>query len=104
MKYYFIVEHPAAKPDPTPAKPDTKKEEDEEMDVEKFLQQLTDAQAYALLEKALRHAAQQPEPEWSRTEGAWKKASEKGLVNGTAPEGYVKRDELAAVLDRGGLL
>ena len=100
MKYYFVVERPATQPKPT----EPKKEEDEEMDVEKFLKQLTDAQAYALLEKAMRHASSLPEPEWSQTEGAWKTATEKGLVNGLAPEGYVKRDELAAVLDRGGLL
>ena len=99
VKYYFVIEHPATRPKPT--KPE---QEDEEMDVEKFLKQLTDAQAYALLEKAMRHAASLPEPEWSQTEGAWKKAAEKGLVNGLAPEGYVKRDELAAVLDRGGVL
>ena len=100
MKYYFVVERPATQPKPT----EPKKEEDEEMDVEKFLKQLTDAQAYALLEKAMRHAASLPEPEWSQTEGAWKTATEKGLVNGLAPEGYVKRDELAAVLGRLGLL
>ena len=100
VKYYFVVERPATQPKPT----EPKKEEEEEMDVEKFLKQLTDAQAYALLEKAMRHAASLPEPEWSQTEGAWKTATEKGLVNGLAPEGYVKRDELAAVLDRGGLL
>ena len=52
----------------------------------------------------MRHASSLPEPEWSQTEGAWKTATEKGLVNGLAPEGYVKRDELAAVLGRGGLL
>ena len=100
VKYYFVVERPATQPEPT----EPKKEEEEEMDVEKFLKQLTDAQAYALLEKAMRHAASLPEPEWSQTEGAWKKATEKGLVNGLAPEGYVKRDELAAVLGRGGVL
>ena len=54
------------------------------MDVEKFLKQLSVAQAYALLEKAMRHAASLPEPEWSQTEGAWKTATEKGLVNGLA--------------------
>ena len=104
VKYYFIVEHPAAKPDPTPTKPDTKKEEDEEMDLEKFLKELTPEMCYAILTEAMAYAAQQPEPEWSQTEGAWQKATEKGLVNGLAPEGYVKRDELAAVLGRLGLL
>jgi hypothetical protein len=44
------------------------------------------------------------EPEWSKKEGAWKKATDAGIVNGEEPEGYVKRCELTAVLDRKGLL
>lgn len=41
-----------------------------------------------------------PEPEWSQKEGAWKKAAAVGIVNGNAPEGYLKRDEMTAILDR----
>lgn len=100
VKYYFVVERPATQPKPT----EPKKEEDEKMDVEKFLSQLTPEMCYSIMAEAMAYAASLPEPEWSQTEGAWKKATEKGLVNGLAPEGYVKRDELAAVLDRGGLL
>ena len=100
MKYYFVVERPATQPKPT----EPKKEEDEEMDVEKFLSQLTPEMCYSIMAEAMAYAASLPEPEWSQTEGAWQKATEKGLVNGLAPEGYVKRDELAAVLDRGGVL
>ena len=61
VKYYFVVQRPAAKPAPTP-KP---KEDEEDMDFDKLFKELTDAQAYTLLEKALRHAANQSEPDWS---------------------------------------
>ena len=62
------------------------------------------AQAYTLLEKALRHAASQAEPDWSEKEGHWAKAAQTGVMNGEGPERPVKRDELAAVLGRLGLL
>ena len=100
MKYYFVVQRPAAKPAPTP-KP---KEEEEDMDFDKLFKELTDAQAYTLLEKALRHAASQAEPDWSEKEGHWAKAAQTGVMNGEGPERPVKRDELAAVLGRLGLL
>lgn len=100
VKYYFVVQRPAAKPAPTP-KP---KEEEEDMDFDKLFKELTDAQAYTLLEKALRHAASQAEPDWSEKEGHWAKAAQTGVMNGEGPERPVKRDELAAVLGRLGLL
>lgn len=46
--------------------------------------------------------AQKPEPEWSVREGAWARATAAGLVDGKAPEGLAKRDELVAVLYRAG--
>jgi len=70
-------------------------EEDEEMSYDKFKEYMTQ------YEKEVRS---KPEPEWSKKEGAWKKASEASIVNGEEPEGYVKRCELTAVLDRKGLL
>lgn len=48
--------------------------------------------------------AAKPEPAWSATEGAFEKATRKGVMDGTRPEDPVKRDELAAVLDRAGML
>jgi len=36
--------------------------------------------------------------------GHWQRAAEAGILDGTAPERYVRRDELAAVLGRKGLL
>ena len=70
------------------------------MDINKLLNEMSDEQAYQLLQKAERHAATLPEPKWSQKEGAWKRAKEAGLMDGTGPERYLKRDELAAVLER----
>lgn len=78
--------------------------EEEDMDANTFLNSLTDEQAYTLLEKAMRHAGTMLEPVWSRTDGYWEAAKAKGVMNGEGPERPVKRDELAAVLGRLGLL
>lgn len=83
---------------------DREKEEGDDMDIKKFLEQLTPEMCYSIMAEAMAYAAKQAEPEWSQKEGHWAEATKKGLVNGSAPEGYVKRDELAAVLGRGGLL
>lgn len=80
------------------------KGEDEDVDINKFLQELTDEQAYLIYQKAVQHMVTLPEPEWSQKEGAWKKAQETGVMDGTSPERPLKRDEFAAVLDRKGLL
>lgn len=80
------------------------KEEDLDMTLEEFLDQLTDQQAYQLMQKAHRHAATLPEPDWSRTEGGWAAATALGLTDGTAPERPAKRVEVAAMLHRLGLL
>lgn len=83
---------------------DREKEEGDDMNIKKFLEQLTPEMCYSIMAEAMAYAAKQAEPEWSQKEGHWAEATKKGLVNGSAPEGYVKRDELAAVLGRGGLL
>ena len=70
-------------------------ERDSDMEYEKFKE-------YMMRYEAERAA--KPEPNWSADEGAWAKAETKGIMDGTRPEDYVKRDELAAVLDRVGLL
>ena len=79
-------------------------EEEERMDTDKLIESMTDEQAYTLLEKAMRHAETMLEPVWSRTNGYWAAAKDKGVMNGEGPERPVKRDELAAVLGRLGLL
>ena len=80
------------------------KGEDEDVDINKMLQEMTDEQAYLIYQKAVQHMVTLPEPEWSKKEGAWKKAQETGVMDGTSPERPLKRDEFAAVLGRKGLL
>lgn len=79
-------------------------EEDETVDINKLIADMTPEQAYRLQQKAASYAATLPEQDWSVREGHWAKATESGVVNGEAPEGYIKRCEVAAVLGRKGLL
>lgn len=78
--------------------------EDDDMTIDKLINDMTGAQAYALYTRAMTYAAAQSEPEWSQKQGHWQAATLKGVVDGTEPERPVKRDELAAVLGRLGLL
>ena len=96
VKYYFVVKKPA-----TIQRPE---KEDDDMDINKLLAEMTGAQAYALYTKAMTFAAAVAEPEWSKKQGHWQKATLKGVVDGQEPERPVKRDELAAVLGRLGVL
>jgi hypothetical protein len=82
----------------------TTKEEDDDMDIAKLLTEMTDEQAYKLMAKAQSYAGQIAEPAWSQKEGHFATAEKSGVMDGTRPEAYVKRDELAAVLGRKGLL
>lgn len=91
VKYYWVIKHP-----------ETDKEDD--MNLDQFLQEMTDRQAYELLEKALRHAETLAEPAWSQADGHWKRAAEAGITDGTAPERPMKRCEVLTVLGRLGLL
>lgn len=79
-------------------------EVEDDMDINKFLAELTGAQAFALYTKAIAYAAAVAEPEWSKKEGHWEKATLRGVVDGQEPERPVKRDELMAVLGRLGVL
>lgn len=83
---------------------DEDEEEEDIMTGLEILNALTDEQAYNLLMKAQRHAATLPEPDWSKGEGHWQRATAAGVVNGESPEGLLKRDEVAAILGRKGLL
>lgn len=78
--------------------------ENEDMNIDALIEQMTPEQAYKLAQKAELHAKTLPEPEWSRKEGHWQRATEAGIVDGTSPERPMRRDELAAVLGRKGLL
>ena len=73
------------------------------MDINKLLKEMTNEQAYQLVQKAELHAKTLPEPDWSKKEGAWSAAIAKGITDGTAPERAIKRDEVAAMLRRLGL-
>lgn len=80
------------------------KEDELDMTKAEFLKSLTNEEAYTLLSKASAYVASLPEPDWSKKEGAWAKATSKGVVNGTDPQGDIKRCEMIAVLGRLGLI
>lgn len=80
------------------------KEDVANMTIDEFINKLTDKQAYTLLTKAQNYAGTLSEPDWSKNEGHWAKAKNKGLVDGARPEGSLKRDEFIAVMGRAGLL
>ena len=79
-------------------------ETEDDMNIDKLLEEMTDEQAYRLMAKAQAFAASLPEQEWSVKEGHWARATAAGVVNGAAPEGLVKRCEVTAILGRSGLL
>lgn len=78
--------------------------EDEDMNIDKLIEEMTPEQAYRLSQKAAGYAAALPEPEWSKKEGHWAKATAGGIVDGTAPERPLKRCEFVAALGRKGLV
>ena len=92
VKYYWVVKRPEHR------------KEDEDMDINKMLEEMTDEQAYTLMLKANRHAATLEEPAWSQKEGYWEKATEEGITDGTRPEAPMKRVEAIAILGRKGLI
>ena len=95
VKYYWVIEAPK-----------TKKEEPDmtEKEVKSIIDGLSDEAAYRLYTKAMRHLAKQPEPDWSREQGNWRTAVEKGVFDGSRPESPITRAETAAVLKRVGAL
>lgn len=78
--------------------------EEEEMDIEKLLKQLTPDMCYGIMAEAMNYADTMLEPVWSRTDGHWAKATEKGIINGEGPERPMKRDEVVTILGRLNLL
>lgn len=85
-------------------RPTFDKEVEDDMDIPTLLKEMTDEQAYELLQKAQRHASTLIEPQWSASEGHWQRAIATGLINGGSPEGLIKRDEFVAVMGRKGLI
>lgn len=82
---------------------DAEKEDEEDMDIDKMIAEMTNEQAYKIAQKAELHAKTLPEPDWSKKEGHWAKATAAGVVK-DSPERPMKRDEVIAVLGRKGLL
>ena len=80
------------------------KGEDEDMDINKLLSEMTNEQAYELVKKAEIHAATLPDDDWSQKEGWWEKAQEAGVSDGSSPVRHMKRNEVMAILGRLGLL
>lgn len=78
--------------------------EEEEVDIEKLLKQLTPEMCYGIMAEAMNYADTMLEPVWSRTDGHWAKATEKGVINGEGPERPMKRDEVVTILGRLNLL
>lgn len=80
------------------------KGEDDDMDINKLLSEMTNEQAYELVKKAEIHAATLPDDDWSKEEGWWEKAQEAGVSDGSSPVRHMKRNEVVAILGRLGLL
>lgn len=78
--------------------------EEEETDIEKLLKQLTPEMCYGIMAEAMNYADTMLEPVWSRTDGHWAKATEKGIINGEGPERPMKRDEVVTILGRLNLI
>ena len=79
-------------------------EGEEEVDIAKLISEMTNEQAYQLMQKAELHAKTLDEPAWSKNEGHWAKAMKAGIVDGSSPERPMKRDEVIAVLGRKNLI
>lgn len=95
VKYYFVIKRPANAP---------KDEEDDDMDINKMLNEMTDEQAYKLVAKANAYLSKLGEPDWSQKEGHWARAKASGVTDGTAPQRPMSRCEAIAVLGRKGLI
>lgn len=100
VKYYFVIYGPKNN---GPSDNDPNKEE-LDMTIDEMLNKMTNEQAYTLMRKAMLHMATLDEPEWSKNEGHWQRATEAHLVDGTSPERPIKRDEFVAVIGRMGLI
>lgn len=70
------------------------------MTKEQFLANLTNEEAYSLVNKAMMHAGAMPESDWSVKEGAWQSATKNGVVDGNRPLAFITRQEVVAVLGR----
>ena len=72
--------------------------EGDDMDISTLINQMTDKQAYELLEKAQRHAATLPAPDWAMAE--FQEAVGRGITDGSRPMGLTMRYESAIMTKR----
>ena len=98
VKYYFVIEKPVSSLDTT------EREDELDMTIDEMIERMTDEQAYRLMTKAESYVDSLSEPEWSKAEGHWQRATDAGIVDGTDPERPMKRDEVIAVLGRRGVI
>lgn len=85
-------------------RPTFSRKDELDMTKEEFLKSLSDKEAYELFKKASSYAEKLPEPAESKKEGWWAKFIKMGVINTNTPEAVLKRDELALILGRLGLL
>lgn len=71
-----------------------------EKEVKAIIANISNKDAYNLLEKAMAHASTLPEPSWSAREQTWLRAKGKGITDGTAPCRPITRAETAAMILR----
>lgn len=77
-----------------------KSEEELYMDIESLIHNMTDEQAYRLLEKAQRHAAELPSPAWAEEE--LNAAIAAGITDGERPMQLIPRYQAAIIAARAG--
>lgn len=68
------------------------------------ISKLTNEQCYQILMKALVHADNLPQPDWSDKAGFFDKALYNKIIGSNTPRGLVRRDELMLILGRLGVL
>lgn len=73
--------------------------EEDNMDINALIANMTDKQAYTLLEKAQKHAATLPAPDWAKTE--LQEAVAQGITDGSKPMQLIPRYQAAIMAKRG---
>ena len=66
--------------------------------------EMTQEQFNTMMEEYLTELRAKPESAWSVKEGAWAKATKDKVVNGQAPQMFITRQEVTAILDRLNLI
>lgn len=72
--------------------------EENDMDIDTMIEKMTDKQAYTLLEKAQKHAATLPAPDWAKTE--LQEAVDRCITDGSNPMQLIPRYQAAIMAKR----